>query len=163
MQHAVLRALFHLGLSLNASLTRLRWLRPLEQRLTTPFFVALTRRIRGAPKQAVVDLPAIGREWERLLGSRSAARVVQLDPTTHTVHGEIHVHCPLRGTGDVHACHRLMEYDRRLMAPHGVRFVVLHSQAEVGRSHCTIAMRPTQLDASDLLPAHERSATLTAV
>jgi len=129
----------------------------------TPFFVALTRRIRGEPEQSVVDLPAIGREWERLLGSRSTAAVVRLDPTTSTVHGEIHVQCPLRGTGDVQACHRLMEYDRRLMAPHGVRFVVLRSQAEPGQGHCVVAMRPMQLDASDLLPAHERSARLTQV
>ncbi|MEM7434960.1 MAG: hypothetical protein AAF436_07395 [Myxococcota bacterium] len=81
-------------------------------------------------------------------------------PITHvdgeTAYGEIQIRCPLRGTGDVRACHRLMAYDRALMRPAGARFVVLESQAEPGVEHCRIAIRPADLPSDDLVPAITR-------
>ena len=149
-----LARLFQAGLSLNAALTQSS-LRGLETHLLTPFFVRLTRRIRGRPARPLDgSLAALGREWERLLGDGRYARVTEIDPTTQTVYGEITGQCPLRGSGDVAACHRLMAFDRGLMEPHGARFVVLASQAERGRTSCRIAMRPVALDAADLIPAH---------
>jgi hypothetical protein len=118
-------------------------------------FVRLTRAIRGAPAPAAADtLEGIGREWERLLGNRVYARVTAVDQDSQTVYGEISGRCPLRHSGDLAACHRLMAYDRGLMAPYGVSFVVLASQAERGRSSCRIAMRPGGVSTQDLVPAH---------
>lgn len=152
-----LKRVFQAALKLNVAVTRRPLLRALEGRVLTPFFVRLTRRIRGRPPAPVPPEPeALGREWERLLGDRRYARVTEIDPSTDTVFGEITGVCPLRGTGDVEACQRLMAYDRGLMAPYGAQFVVLASQAEPGRSSCRIAMRPVTRDASDLVPAHQR-------
>ncbi len=153
---AVLLQAFRLGLALNAWLTRRPRLRAIEAHLLTPFFVRLTALVRGRPLPPGARSPeALGRAWERLLGDSAYARVVDIDPSTSTVYGEITGLCPLRGTGDVAACHRLMAYDRGLMAPLGARFVVLASQAEHGRSACRVAIRPAELDAADLVPAHQ--------
>lgn len=153
-----LKRTFQAALRLNVALTRRPLLRALEGRVLTPFFVRLTRRIRGRPPAPVLPEPeALGREWERLLGDRRYAHVTEIDRETETVYGEITGLCPLRGSGDVEACQRLMAYDRGLMAPHGATFVVLASQAEPGRSSCRIAMRPATRDASDLVPAHVRA------
>jgi hypothetical protein len=148
---------FSAALSLNATLTRSAAGRPIEARFLTPFFVRLTRAIRGRAAAPVAGTPeALGREWERLLGDRRYARVTEIDAASQTVYGEISGLCPLRGSGDLAACYRLMAYDRGLLAPHKARLVVLASQAEPGRSTCRIAIRPELLPASDLLPAHLR-------
>jgi len=152
MPRSPTKLLFDAGLALNATLTRRPVLRRVEEHLFTPFFVWLTRRIRGAPPAPVESTPAaLGREWERLL--RRGARVTSIDEATGTAYGEITVRCPLRGTGDVAACHRLMAYDRGLMAHHGASFVVLASQAAGGTS-CRIAIRAANLSTADLVPAH---------
>ena len=155
----LLRLTFQWGLKLNAALTRHPLGRPFEQRWLTPGFVALTRRIRGAPPAPVAPTPeALGREWERLLGNRLYARITAIDEASATAYGEISGYCPLRGSGDVAACHRLMAYDRGLLATHGGRFVVLASQAERGRQTCQIAIRSQLLPAEDLIAAHQRKA-----
>ena len=74
--------------------------------------------------------------------------------TADTVYAEIHTPCPLRGSGDLHACHRMMEYDRRVLEHAGGQFVVLDSQASPGRSHCRVAMRLQGAGIDDLPPAH---------
>lgn len=136
----VLGWLFSAGLDLNAKLTRSRW-RFVETRLLTPFFVRFTRLVRGKPARPIEPTAeALGREWRRLLGNPRTMPVVQVDEISGTAYGEIHVHCPLRGTGDVAACHRLMAYDRGLLAPLGARLVVLQSQAEPGHSYCRVAL-----------------------
>jgi hypothetical protein len=153
--NALVKRAFRSGLALNAWLTRTPVLRPIEAWILTPFFVRLTQAIRGSASTPVARTPeALGREWERLLGHEKVARVVSVDEASGTVFGEITALCPLRGTGDVDACHRLMAYDRGLMEPHGARFVVLASQAEPGRTSCRIAMRAADADHEDLVPAH---------
>jgi hypothetical protein len=125
--------------------------------VTTPIFVFLTRLIRGKSTRPVVPTPSsLGEEWGRLLGNQKYARIVRIDETTQTAFGEITGYCPLRGTGDVTACHRLMAYDRGLMQPLGANFLVLTSQSEIGRTSCSIAIRPNHLDDSDLVQAHVR-------
>lgn len=159
----LLDLLFRAGLALNASLTRSPSLRVVEGRLLTPLFVRLTKRIRGNPSAPVARTPeALGREWERLLAKREYARVVAIDEAKGTAYGEITGPCPLRGTGDVEACQRLMAYDRGLLAPLGARLVVLDSQAEPGRTSCRVAIRAEELDASDLVPAHSRGSASPA-
>ena len=153
--NGLLQLAFRLGLALNAWLTRNPRLRAIEVRVLTPFFVRLTQWIRGRAAQPVERTPEqLGREWERLLGNRKYAHVLEIDEATGTVYGEITGLCPLRGSGDVAACHRLMAYDRGLMEPLGARFVVLASQAEPGRTACRIAMRAAEREHADLVPAH---------
>ena len=144
--------LFMLGLRANAALTRSRfsWL---ETELLTPSFVKLTFLARGR-RQVAGDARSLGREWERLLGATGAAHVVAHD--AETAYGEIRVRCPLRGSRDVAACHRLMAYDRGLLHALGGQLIVLESQAEAGRTHCRVAIRRAAADSSDLVPAHRR-------
>jgi len=153
-------ASFRAGLVVNAALTRSS-ARALEQRLLTPTFVALTQLVRG---RRVVEptVAALGAEWERLLASKKTAHVTHVEPATASVpataFGEISVTCPLRGTGDLHACHRLMAYDRGLVEAAGGQFVVLESQASPGRTSCRIAIRRQGDSVADLVPAHLKPA-----
>lgn len=143
---------FSAALALNAALTRSR-LRWVEAALLTPLFVKVTFWVRG--RRAVAPQPeALAKEWERLLGGTGAARLVEVTPDT--AYGEIRLHCPLRGTGDVAACHRLMAYDRRLLGRLGGQLIVLRSQAEAGQTTCRVAIRPLEAPADDLVPAHQR-------
>lgn len=114
---------------------------------------AAVRAVRGASR-APLSGEALGREWQRLMPSPKATPITHVEDDT--AYGEIHVRCPLRGTGDVEACHRLMAYDRALIRPAGGRFVVLESQAEPGVTRCRVALRPVDLPADDLVPAHVR-------
>jgi hypothetical protein len=151
-----LARVFMAGVRVNAWLTRQRRLRWIEGRVLTPFFVRLTYWIRG--RRAVAPTAeGLGQEWERLMPSRDLARITRLDDGT--AYGTIYAHCPLRGTGDVEACHRMMAYDRGLLARNGGRLVVLESQAEPGRTSCVVAIRPFDVDASDLVAAHQRRST----
>ncbi|GBF50296.1 hypothetical protein LPTSP4_18210 [Leptospira ryugenii] len=56
-------------------------------------------------------------------------------------HGEIKVHCPLRGTGDPMACYRLMQYDRSLVEALGGELIVLESQSNSGENFCKVAIK----------------------
>ncbi|MBU42124.1 MAG: hypothetical protein CMN76_02805 [Spirochaetaceae bacterium] len=70
--------------------------------------------------------------------------------------GEIHLHCPLQGTGDPVACHHLMEFDRALVQAAGGHLMVLDSQSNSGRPYCTVLM---SMDANTLkryAPAHKK-------
>lgn len=120
----------------------------------------LTQLVRG--RRAVAPTAAaLGEEWERLLASRKTAHLTHVEPasetTPETAYGEISVHCPLRGTGDVHACHRLMAYDRALVEAAGGQFVVLDSQAEPGRTTCRVAIRRAGEPVTDLVQAHQKA------
>lgn len=150
----LLTAAFKGGLILNAWLTRRRGLQRLESKLLTPLFVRLTRVLRRQPMHPhMLDSEALGRTWERLIGNAEYARLTSVDRASGTAYGEITGWCPLRGSGDVSACHRLMAYDRGLMAPLGAEFIVLASQAEPGRTTCKVAIRKTDLIKRSVRPA----------
>ena len=74
-----------------------------------------------------------------------------------TAYVEIHLHCPLRATGDVRACHRLMNYDRNLMKAVGGQLIVLESQSNSGKSFCRLAIRKAGLSVDDLPAAYMES------
>jgi hypothetical protein len=143
---------FQFGLRGMARLARSRWHAWVE-----PCMALLARIVRRYRRARVEPLAGaeLGRAWQRLMPDARAMPVTAVEGAT--AFGEIHVRCPLRGTGDLAACDRLMAYDRALLAPHGARFVVLQSQAEPGVAHCRVAMRPSYLPADDLLPAHRRT------
>jgi len=108
-----------------------------------------SKRIRPA-----ITLDQLGDAWQRGFPSRKQVPITAV--TESTVFAEIHTPCPLRGSGNLRACHRMMEYDRRLLEHAGGQFVVLESQATPGRRHCRVAMRMAGVDTADLVPAHEQ-------
>lgn len=112
---------------------------------------AVARR-RGLKEDASPQ--ALGEQWQRIFPSPRHVPLVKVDDTT--AYAEIRTVCPLRGTGDVHACHRMMAYDRMAAARMGARFVVLESQATPGVTVCRVALRHQTLSADDLVAAHER-------
>ena len=76
--------------------------------------------------------------------------------TDKTAYVEIHLHCPLRGTGKVDACYQFMNYDRKLMEKVGGSLTVLESQSNSGMDFCRLAIRKLGEEMGDLIPAHER-------
>lgn len=104
----------------------------------------------------VADLPALGRAWQQ---SFPSARQVPIETiTADTVYARIETPCPLRGSGRISACWRMMEYDRAVAHAAGGQFIVLQSQAEPGVTVCRVALRRTGTATDDLMPAHIRAA-----
>jgi hypothetical protein len=97
---------------------------------------------------------ALGAAWQRALLSPRQVPIVRAE--SDTAYAEIRTHCPLRGSGDTHACHRMMAFDRQVAAAAGGRFVVLRSQAEPGVSVCEVALQ-TLAARTPLVAAHERA------
>lgn len=95
----------------------------------------------------------LGPLWQRSFPSK---KQVPIESTSEdTVVAQIHTRCPLRGSGDLEACYRMMEFDREVMRRAGGQFVVLQSQATPGLSHCRVAMRMHGESLADLVPAHK--------
>jgi hypothetical protein len=77
-------------------------------------------------------------EWQRMFPSKKMVPITRIEEDT--VYAEIRSECPYRGSGNVEGCHRMMEYDRKMMEKIGASFTVVQSQAEVGNTHCIVAM-----------------------
>lgn len=150
----MLRWLFRAGASANAFMTRRPLLRPIEAACTR-LYVRLAFVVRGR-RSVAPTAEALSAEWVRLMPAGGGVRIT--DGDERTAYGEILNHCPLRGTGDVEACHRMMAYDRGLLAPLRGHLVVLRSQAEPGVTTCRVAIRPFDVGVEDLVPAHVRAA-----
>ena len=117
------------------------WLTETEarSRIGTPVLRALAGLTlvvkQGQPQPSVAEAAS---EWQRMFPSRKMVPITRIDGDV--VHAEIHSPCPYRGSGNVAGCHRMMEYDRKLMGQIGAEFVVVESQAEPGVTHCKVAM-----------------------
>ena len=96
----------------------------------------------------------LGFKWQKGSPSMKQVPITGIDATT--IHAEIHTECPLRGTGDVEACYKMMSFDRRIVKAAGGQFVVLQSQAQEGVHKCKVAMRFKGEDMSDLVPAYQK-------
>lgn len=77
-------------------------------------------------------------QWRRAAPALADYRLTGIEG--ETIHAEIHSPCALRGTGDVGACQRMMEYDREILRTVGGELTVLSSQATPGRTFCTVAI-----------------------
>lgn len=124
-------------------------------RLTYPlmrFFAYVTLKVKGLRKPENVE--GLAKEWQRMFSSRKVFPIKEV--TEDTVYAEIHAKCPLRGTGDVHACYKMMEYDRAMVEKMGGEFVVLESQSNSGNPYCRVAMRMKGANMDDLEEAHLR-------
>lgn len=119
--------------------------------------LAVRRRALGRAKQAA-DL---GPLWQRAFPSPKQVPIVAV--AQGTVLAEIHTPCPLRGSGDVQACHRMMEFDREVLRLVGGQFVVLQSQASPGVGVCRVAMRLQGQSVADLVPAQAPAAVNNAI
>jgi hypothetical protein len=115
-------------------------------------FARFTIKLRDGRHQST--LGEIGKEWQRMFPSRAFVPI--RESAKDTVYAEILGKCPVTGTGDVHACYRLMEYDRQLLNHIGGEFVVLASKADPSVPVCRVAMRMKGANMSDLKPAHEK-------
>ena len=133
------------------------WLarRPALNPVTSAVMRAMARTtIRARGLRPAATAAHLGQQWQRAFPSAKQVPIRRVDGDT--VFAEIHTPCPLRGTGDVHACWRMMEYDREVLRHAGGEFVVLRSQAEPGRTHCEVAMRLKGRGTVDLVAAHQR-------
>ena len=139
-------------LSVSAWMAKREWLNPLTNTLMT---TKATTTIKTKGIREADSLAELGQQWQR--GFHSAKQVPITNITEDTVYAEIHTPCPLRGTGDVHACYRMMAYDREVVKKAGGQFVVLASQASHGNTFCRVAMRKTDADMHDLKSAHEQN------
>lgn len=131
---------------------------PRRRRLAYAWSGWLARRAIARSRIATAaDATALGEAWQSAFPARKQI------PITHTegrtVYAQIRTPCPLRGSGDTHACYRMMEFDRRVAAAAGGRFVVLRSQAQPGVTVCEVALQLERGGAVDtaLVAAHERA------
>jgi hypothetical protein len=110
--------------------------------------------IRRGGITTTTDAAALGAAWQRAFLSPRQVPLVRID--ADTAYAEIRTPCPLRGSGDTHACHRMMAFDRHVAAAAGGRFVVLRSQAEPGVQVCEVALQ-VPAARTQLVAAHERA------
>jgi hypothetical protein len=82
--------------------------------------------------------------WQRGFAAKREVPIVEVHEDL--VIAEIRTQCPLRGTGDLAACHRMMAYDRAVVGRAGGQFEVLESQATPGLVRCRVAIRPSPRD-----------------
>ena len=103
------------------------------------------------------SVPELSAEaWQQLMPPDGQEYFKIAEVSADTAYTEIHLHCPLRGSGDVQACYKLMNYDRKLMEKVGGQLIVLESQSNSGESFCKLAIRKKGADVSDLIPAHKK-------
>lgn len=114
----------------------------------------VVRRSRGMGQAR--DAADLGGIWQRAFPSTKQVPIESI--TDHTVMAQIRTPCPLRGTGDLDACHRMMAFDRSVVERSGGRFIVIESQATPGVTICRVAMRMADQPFDDLVPAHRRAA-----
>lgn len=152
IQRTVIRSGMQFALWLAASIARRPALAGVTDRVMRKLAISTVRRRRI---RTADDLVALGLAWQK--GFPSARQVPIASITADTVYAEILTPCPLRGSGDMDACHRMMAYDREVVAAAGGAFIVLQSQAEPGVTRCRVAMRFQGSDLADLIPAHLRA------
>lgn len=96
-----------------------------------------TLRLKGV--RSANNLETLGRGWQQAFPATKEVPIRLI--TDDTVYAEIHTHCPLKGSGDMEACHRMMAYDRHFVSQLGGEFRVLQSQVDPAVQVCQVAMR----------------------
>jgi len=116
-------------------------------------YASLVTWVYGARPQHSAQ--GLAEEWNRLMPTpRDQFPIIRTEGETAYV--EIHVACPLRGTGDAHACWRAMAFDRALLKRVGGELVVMSSQSLTGGACCKLAIRKAGHSLDDLEAAHPR-------
>jgi hypothetical protein len=128
-------------------------------KLTAAFIPSLTKLLAkvnlalNKPTPAK-DLKELATAWKTLMPPDGQEHFKISTITDNTAYVEIHLHCPLRGTGKVGTCHAFMNYDRTLMHKVGGSLTVLESQSNSGENYCKLAIRKIETPTDDLIPAH---------
>ena len=132
--------------------------RPFFTRLTQ-WFTTLTAslNLKLNKTKASKDIEELAQTWQALMPPDGQEHFKINEIKGNTAFAQIHLHCPLRGTGNVKACYKLKNYDRKLMDKVGGELIVLESQSNSGKHFCQLAIRPKGADTSDLIPAHLRT------
>lgn len=151
MRKWLIRSSVHLTLSVLAYFARQPRLVVLSNGLTRSLaWITVRTKAIGRAR----EVSELGPLWQR---SFPAKKQVPIESVSgNTVIAQIHTPCPLRGTGDVHACYRMMEFDREVLRRAGGQFVVLQSQATPGVQFCRVGMRLEGESLDDLVPAHQQ-------
>ncbi len=102
------------------------------------------------------EVGELAKSWQQMMPKDGQQYFKLGEITEDTAYTEIHLHCPLRGTGNVEACYKLMNYDRKLMEAIGGELIVLESQSNSGKHHCRLAIRSKGQSTADLVPAHRK-------
>ena len=124
----------------------------LVTRMLMRFFAWQSLLIRHGRKK--FSLQEVVFEWQRMFPSKEINHIKSIG--NDTAYAEVRVQCPLRGSGDVMTCYRMMEYDRAMLEKIGGQLVVLHSQAEPEVEICEVALKIEGANTDDLIPAHKR-------
>ncbi len=144
---------FNMTLKLLAFLTKFNRLNGLTRK-TTAALAKLNVNLNKAKKAHTIS--DLAQTWKNLMPPDGLQNFKVSKIEDETAFAEIHLHCPLRGTGRVHDCYKLMNYDRQLMEKVGGQLIVLESQSNSGKSYCRLAIRKKEADTDDLVPAHEQ-------
>lgn len=116
-------------------------------------FLAKINLLLNQPS-ATKDLTELAKTWKKVMPPDGQENFVITEVTTDTAFVEIHLHCPLRGTGKVDTCFKFMNYDRTLMKKVGGSVTVLESQSNSGKDFCKLAIRRAEDSIGDITPAH---------
>ena len=129
---------FERTLALLAAIAQNRFVRWLAKPLTRAL-AWLNVLVNGhRPKEALTEL---GQTWVAMMPPNDQELFRITEVTDEAAFAEIHLNCPLKGSGDGQACHVLMNYDRSLMKAVGGQLEVLESQATSGKTFCRLAIR----------------------
>lgn len=91
-------------------------------------------------KGKTLETPAeLAQQWQEHM-PKPYSNFPIVETTKDYAIAEIHLHCPLRGTGNHQACHHLMQFDRTLVEEAGGKFTVLSSQSNNGKGFCTVKL-----------------------
>ena len=129
---------FERTLALLAAISRHQVLGTLAKPLT---WVLAWMNVRVNGHRPQESLAALGQTWVAMMPPNDEELFRITEVTEESAFAEIHLNCPLRGTGNDQACHALMNYDRSLMKAVGGQLEVLESQAMSGKTFCRLAIR----------------------
>lgn len=124
-----------------------KWIQPM-----TTFFARVNLKLNKPTK--VNDVRKLAETWKMLMPPDGQDNFKISSITEDTAFVEIHLKCPLRGTGKVHTCHSFMNYDRELVKNIGGNLIVLESQSNSGNTFCKLAIRQSEDKVDDLIPAY---------
>lgn len=118
----------------------------------TSFFARVNLKLNKPTKGD--DVQKLAATWKMLMPPDGQDNFKISSITGDTAFVEIHLKCPLRGTGKVQTCHSFMNYDREQVKHIGGNLIVLESQSNSGNNFCKLAIRKSGDIVDDLIPAH---------